>query len=129
MNFTTITNTLNARLNALSSKPPIAWPNVPYTPTNGTLFLRVSILPANTETITLDSAGRHTGIYQVSVFAENGKGELAANQMADKVADHFAANRDLNGLRIREISQQTAEPESAWYQKIVSITYDTHHTR
>ena len=129
MNFVQITNTLNARLNALTNKPPIAWPNVPYTPVNGTLYLRATILPANTETTTLASAGRHTGIYQVDVFAPNGQGELAANQMADRIADHFAAQRNLSGLRIREISQQSADPESARYQKIITITYDTHHTR
>lgn len=129
MSFAQITNTLNARLNALTNKPPIAWPNFPYTPVNGTLYLRATLLPANTETTTLASQGRHTGLYQVDVFAPDGQGPNAADLMADRIADHFAADRNLSGIRIREISQQSAEPEGGWYQKIVTITYDTHLSR
>jgi len=124
-----IINTLNTRLAQLSPLPPVAWPNVPFTPETGTLWIRADILPADAQLETLQYSEEHIGIYQVSVFAPLDKGTGAAMNQADSIADHFAAQRDLSGLRIRSISVGQPIREESWLMVPVSIEYRVHHTR
>ena len=125
----TILNTLNTRLAQLPDLPPVAWPNVPFTPATGALWIRADILPADAQLETLQYSEEHIGVYQVSVFAPLDKGTGAAMNQADAIADHFAAQRDLSGLRIRSISVGQPIPEESWLNVPVSIEYRVHHTR
>jgi hypothetical protein len=125
----TIMNTLNSRLAQLSSLPPTAWPNVPFIPTTGTPWIRVDLLPADSALETIQGSEEHLGVYQVSVFAPLDKGTSAALVQADVIADHFAADRDLSGLRIRSISVGQPMREESWLMVPVSIEYRVHHTR
>ena len=125
----TIINTLNTRLAQLSPLPPVAWPNVPFTPSIGTLWLRADLLPADSALETIQGSEEHVGVYQVSVFAPLGRGTGSAMVQADAVADHFAADRDLSGLRIRSISVGQPIREESWLVVPVSIEYRVHYTR
>ena len=124
-----ILNTLSTRLSVLPSVPPIALPNDKYAPVIGTMFLRANILPADTVTATVESLENHKGIYQVDVFVPAETGTFAVNNMADSIADHFAAERDLTGIRIRSITIDRGDRDGAWYIVPVSIVYDTYHKR
>jgi hypothetical protein len=125
----TIMNTLNSRLAQLASLPATAWPNVPFTPATGTLWIRPDLLPADSALETIQGSEEHLGVYQVSVFAPLDQGTGAALVQADAIADHFAADRDLSGLRIRSISVGQPMREESWLMVPVSIEYRAHHTR
>ena len=123
MNTTTLQNTLNARLAALVDLPDVAWPNVPYEPTNGTEYLRPTLLPANNDPATLSWTETMTGVYQVDVFMPSAiRGPAAALTRAEEIAEHFRAS-DIDGLSIRSITVGQALPDGAFYRVPVSIVY------
>ena len=126
---TDIQNTLNLRLSTLPNIPPVSWPNVEFEPVDGTLYLRASILPASTTLETVEGTEGFRGVYQVDVFAPLGTGIQTINAMADSVCDHFAADRDLSGVRIRAISATAPIRNGAWFVLPISISYSTYHTR
>lgn len=129
MNTTTLQNALNARLAALPDLPAVAWPNVPYTPQNGTEYLRPTLLPANNAPATLAWAEEMTGVYQVDVFMPDAiKGPAAALTRAEEIAAHFRAS-DIAGLRVRSITVGTGQPDGAFYRVPVSIVYRTYESR
>ena len=66
---------LDTRLNALSGSTPIAWPNIKYDPTLGTMFLRPTFLPGKTTRLLInDTIQYNVGIYQDDEFGEQNKG-------------------------------------------------------
>ena len=85
-----------SRLNtwAKAQTPPlqVAWQNVAFTPSTYP-YLRAFIVPAETDS--LDLAGEHrayTGIFQVNVVGETGKGAAAVERIAEGLADLFPLN-------------------------------------
>jgi len=129
MNTTTLQNALNARLAALPDLPDVAWPNVPYTPQNGTEYLRPTLLPADNAPATLQWAETMTGIYQVDVFMPDAiKGPAAALTRAESIASHFRAST-IDGLAIRAITVGTAQPDGAFYRVPVSVVYRAYESR
>jgi hypothetical protein len=95
--FADISAGLDRRLNTMTGKPPIAWENKKFAPTQGTLYARPTIIPADTEQWSLGQNGQDlsTGIYQVDVIAPAGKGKKAAYAMADTIADRFKRGTDI----------------------------------
>lgn len=129
MNTTTLQNTLNARLAALTGLPDVAWQNQPYTPTNGTEYLRPTLLPANNDPATLSWTETMTGVYQVDVFMPSSiRGPAAALTRAEDIAEHFRAS-DIADLSIRSITVGQALPDGAYYRVPVSIVYRTRVNR
>ena len=57
MSHRKISAALSSRLNTLTDAPPIALENVPFTPVDGTTWLRESYLPANSATVGLEPSG------------------------------------------------------------------------
>ena len=106
--FLDISAALDDRLNNMASLPPVAWPNLKYEPTKGTLYLRPTLLPAETFGETLGSGGtdNNSGIYQVDVFSPADAGKNAAYVMADNIAEQFKPVTELtyNGRLVRCIS-------------------------
>lgn len=133
MTFNEIENLLDTRLAQLPSSPPVAWPNVPYTPTTGVTYLRVSRLPAESESVSLDYIEMQNGIYQIDVVAPLGNGTGAANTMAESIAAHFSAQRhlgtDTDYVAIRNISRNGGLRDESWWVVSVSITYNAHIAR
>lgn len=127
--FADISAALDARLNTMSSLPPVAWPNTGYTPIVGTLYLRPHVLPNDTTQASAGASGldRHEGIYQVDVLAQAGRGKLEATQMADTVANHFARGTTLsyNGVNVRTgpTSRTTGDIDGDRFIINVSIPY------
>lgn len=121
---------LDAQLGTYTPAPPIAWPNVPYTPGTAA-WLRVSHLPAPSvrRSIGVDGQNVYTGIYQVTVNAPAGKGPGAAETLADAIANWFpiGSTYTANGVtvRIAAVSCAPALSEPDWYRVPVSITYET----
>lgn len=130
--FSDVSAALDARLNTLSGSDPVAWPNTIFNPTKGVLYLRPSLLPVSSAQIGLGASGldEHTGIYQVDVYAQAGKGRNEAETKADSVADHFKRGTDLvyNGVTVRlgDTSRNEGLTVDDRFVISVSINYMAH---
>jgi len=131
--FTDISAALDGRLNTLTNKPPIAWPNAPYTPSEGVLYLSVTHSPTATINATQDYIEAHGGIYQITVYAPSGSYKAQSLGIADDIADHFSAQRTLTyksrKVKIRSVSQATPIRDGAWYAIPISVDYDCYTVR
>lgn len=133
--FADISAALDARLNAMAGLPPVAWENTGYEPTTGTLFLRPTLLPADTAGATLSDTGtdEHIGVYQVDVFAPLGEGKAEAVAMADSIAEQFKPVTELtyNSRLVRcvAVSRGVGSRDDSWYQIPVTVSYLSYTTK
>jgi hypothetical protein len=125
-----ISAALDSNLNtfATANSIVVAWENKDYQPVTGTLYLRPTLLPADTESIGLGntSSEDHLGIYQVDVIAPIDKGKGQAITKADLVKTAFPkGNLTYNGLklRIRSVSRGSGSRDGAYYIVPVFISY------
>jgi len=134
--FFDISAALDARTATIPGTPPVALPNSKFEPVKGTLYLRVDMLPADTEgsSIGIGSGGTddYVGIYLVNIFApvDDPDGKFAAYTMADTVADHYKEGTLLtyNGRVVRCESTSLApaiRSDDRW-QVPVRIRYYSH---
>lgn len=129
--FNDISVALNQRLQAYATanNRQVAYENIGFTPTTGTLFLRPTVLPVDTLQAGLGSNGQefHDGIFQVDVFAPVDVSKAIALSEADAVADYFARGLVLtyNGVKVRIGSARigSGNREASWYQIPISINY------
>lgn len=117
---------------ALSPSLPIAYPNVPYSPT-GAAYLRASHIPANVEPAAITRWDRRTGILQVDVMWPENNGITGGLQTADEVAAHFGRGTrfEENGVLIQINSTPVvagAIHEPPYMQIPVSISYECFHS-
>ena len=108
----------------------VAYENAEYTPTVGTDWKRVTFLPTEPTQASLGTNGhnRLMGIYQVSVFAEVGKGPKAAEDAAELVITAFKRGTSLTAVggvttRIERAWRGPAIQESDWYHVPVSVSW------
>ena len=127
--FLNISSALDTRLAAMASVPPVAWENSNYSPVKGTLYLRATLLPGDTEGATIGSGGtdEHVGLYQIDVMGGVGKGKNATVVMADLVADHFKPVTELtdSGTTVRcvSVSRGTGRNENGRWRIPVTVKY------
>jgi hypothetical protein len=133
--FKDLSAALEARLATLSGLPAVAWPNLNYVPTLGTLFIRPTILPAETVGATMGTStgtDSQSGIYQIDIFAPSGVGRSATTTLADAIADHFSPLTELTYnsqiVTIISVSQGVAYVEDAWYHTPIEIKYLSYTT-
>lgn len=128
--FLDISAALDGRLNTMTGKPAVSWENVSYTPVNGTLYIRPTLLAGDTNQASLGDSGtdQNIGIYQLDVFAPAGTGKGAAIVMADTIANQFKRGTVLTysgvTVRVKNASRQAAiNNADGWYQVPVVVTY------
>tara|TARA_B100000795_G_scaffold201045_1_gene154781 strand:- start:119 stop:526 length:408 start_codon:yes stop_codon:yes gene_type:complete len=125
--FTDISAALDARTNSLSL--PTAWENIAFTPTAETLYIRPTLMPADTVQAGLGSNGldEHVGVYQIDIIAPGSKGKGQATIKADVIADHFKRGVVLtyNGVNVRlsKTSRGLGKRDEAWFVIPIFITY------
>lgn len=134
--FRDISAALDDHLNSMVGLPDVAWENAAYEPTHGELYLRPTLLPAETYGATMGVSGtdEHQGIYQVDIFSSLGAGKFQAIGMADTIADRFKPATELTYnsrlIRIIRVSRRAGiDLNDAWYQLPVDIYYLTHTTK
>jgi hypothetical protein len=126
--FDTVHSLLNQQLATVQATN-VAYENAEYEPTIGTGYLRETLLPAESEQAELGTDGRNrlTGIYQISVFEEVGKGSGAAETKAETLMEAFKRGITLtaNGLTVRvdKAWRSPAIQESDWYHVPVSVSW------
>jgi len=130
--FLDISAALDTNLNtfATDNSIPVAWENIDYQPIAGTLFLRSTILPADTLPIGLGntSSEDHLGLYQIDVISPIDKGKGQAFTKADLLATHFARGElTYNGviIRIKSVSRGSGSRDNAWFVVPVFINYQS----
>lgn len=124
--FTNIQIALDSRLNTLTDKPDIAWPNVKYRPSKGTAFLRPTLLPAASSRYTLNNGDMHQGIYQVDIFVPLDVGLATVLDYADDIRSHFRDQTLTAGgdkIYINYVSLGNYERVDSWFRVIVEINY------
>jgi len=130
--FLDISAALDTNLNTFASANsiPVAWENINYKPVVGTLYLRPTLLPADTDPIGLSyvSALDHLGIYQIDVISPIDVGKSAAVTKADLLVAAFPrSNLTYNGkiVTIKSASRSTGNRDGAWYIVSVIINYQS----
>lgn len=99
--FESAANMIRQELAANVTAYDIAWPNVGYTPTPGTPWLRFTITEgeANTPAFGSGVVYRHPGNVIVQVFVPANEGDGRARSIADTVAAVYRGKRIANGIR------------------------------
>jgi hypothetical protein len=105
----------------------VAWPNVPFS--GNPPFLRVFVLPAQTETVGLATINRHRGIIQIDCVVAAGGGEIDASDLAGSVIATFPRGAEItSGTTTIRVNQQgwagPGQQEPDRYFVPVSIPYE-----
>lgn len=116
---------------ALAQSPavPVAWENASYTPTNGTRYIRVRLMPSATENPTMASDHRRLiGIMQIDVVFPTGKGISAGETLAEAISSLFPRGLSLiqAGKKIhidRSPSFGPVQIDGGWAFIPISIPY------
>ncbi len=130
--FLDLSAALDARLDAMTGKPPIAWENLKYEPVSGALYIRPTNLQG--ETIAVTERDKTIGIYQVDIFAPSGAGKNEGLLMADLVADQFKTGT-LMTYNARVVESQKVSravitnDDNGWSHIMIEIEYFTFTAR
>lgn len=116
------------RLQLFPSLPPVAWENVAFTP-GSVPYLSPFLLPAEPFQSEIGTAGanRHTGIFQISIFAPQGQGMGVAGTLRDNLVDHFKRGTTLTYSGVT-VTVEKAYPgpmltEVGWVHIPITIRY------
>lgn len=125
--FSNIQRALDTRLNELADRPFIAWPNTKFNPTNGSSYIRPTLMPAKSELYTINSVNMNPGIYQIDVYVPLEKGLNSALSLVDAIKDHFETDRSLvagsDTVYIQNITLGDSERQDAWFRVYLEINY------
>lgn len=74
--------------------PAIAWPNVPFTRTPGTPYIRAEFLPMVRRPVTTgpDPEQRRSGTFMLTVFTPESAGASAGTLLAERLEDRFSGS-------------------------------------
>ena len=129
--YSDIASALDNQLNLMGEN--VAWENRHFTPpTDGTLYLKQSNLPNDTNQADLGTNGTDytIGIYQVDVIAPTGKGKAAIYALADQVADQFKRGTVMvyNSITVRIMAVSRAQMLIDEQNAIIpiSVEYETY---
>ena len=129
MSHRKISAALSSRLNTLTDAPPIAFENVPFTPVDGTTWLRESYLPANSATVGLEPGGStdFTGVYQVSIYTPLDDYKLESHQLIDSITAHFARGTMLvfegQSVVVEQVNVAQGLASGGWWLMPVSVNW------
>lgn len=120
---------LEKRLNDTVGIPVIAWPNVNYSPTTGTPFLKPMYQPTSRRPAVLGTAPqkRYQGLFTILCYHPENEGPAACHSTADTLIERFDATTDLtyNGttVSIEYAEQQSSYSSPPWYVTPVTIAW------
>jgi len=130
-----IKNALLQPLIGFCSSPaiPLALPNIDFsqpTPARGALWLRATILPADSfaPSIGFDSTIQHFGLMQVDIFYSENSGEIAPARIAGSLAMLYRRGTDLfdSGFKVniyRAPTVRRAIKDEPWLMLPVVVPY------
>ena len=129
--FSAIRSAFVTKLQAYVGLPSVAWENALFTPTIGAMYLQPSLLPGEPSQVEIGPSGndRHTGVFQISIFAPTGSGTQAMNTLRDGLIDHFKRGTILIygavSLTIIKAFPGPTMQETDWQHLPITIRYRT----
>ena len=132
-----IREALDARLNTYTpveglTTIPIAWQNVPFTPTTGTPYMDcydLSGIPT-VAGIGVTAPIRHLGTYVIRIFYPLNKGTGQASRQADAIAAHFARGTEVTAdgmaIYIQRVWKGPAQTNETNLFYAVNVEYFAH---
>ena len=118
---------------ALGNDTPVAYPNVPFEPPEGT-YLEVRYLPNTNRNFLIgsDDPTHHIGLLQVTVVSPSNVGAIEPQEMAGNVVQHFKKGTRLqkDDVIVEVYSKPSVAPslqDGNRYRVPVSIQYQCFH--
>ena len=89
---------LESHLSNISGLPDIAYENVPYEPTTGQSFIKAAYIPVVRRPAVrgLNPQQEYRGIFSLNVYAPEGTGPAACEDIAEKLLEGFEATTDIS---------------------------------
>ena len=98
---------LESKLNELSNKPDIAWPNFEYTPNVKTSYFQPYVITGLPQKIGNSDSDKFLTIslFQIDIYTPKGKGAKTSTDYINALATHFPVGLELftatNGYKLR----------------------------
>ena len=136
--YNTIRAALETRLTNTLAGTDIAYENVAFSPTTGTLFVKPTFIPTVTQPATrgLNPQLLYQGVFNVMVNAPEGSGPSLADTTCNTITDAFAATTDVSIVvgadtyivRIRYAERQQGRIDTPWYSVPINIGWYIYNT-
>ena len=136
--YNTIRAALETRLTNTLSGTDIAYENVAFSPTTGTLFVKPTFIPTVTQPATrgLNPQLLYQGVFNVMVNAPEGSGPSLADTTCNTITNAFAATTDVSIVvgadtyivRIRYAERQQGRIDTPWYSVPINIGWYIYNT-
>lgn len=116
---------------ATANNVDIAWQNRPYTPAINTMYVRATMLPAETLNPSLgDDHRRYVGILQLLIYAPDGNGSGASEALADTLLTYFKRGESftISSVLVRILDSPSISGgfnDNGWYVTPVSVRYQS----
>lgn len=127
MSFADIQSALAQRLNTVPGLPTIYWGATRRKPVKGTNWVRPTLVPFESEPAMLSGLQDNSGIYQIAVFIDLGRGEGPLLEIMDDIKEHFKAQTILTEGTTTVFVQTTSITQplivDAWLQGNVEVKY------
>lgn len=96
---------LETHLSNISGLPDIAYENVPYEPTTGQSFIRVAYVPTLRRPAVRgrNPQQEYRGIFSLNVYAPEGSGPGACEDIVESLLDAFEATTDIHYDNVNDI--------------------------
>jgi hypothetical protein len=136
--YNTIRAALETHLTNTLAGTDIAYENVAFSPTTGTLFVKPTFIPTVTQPATrgLNPQLLYQGVFNVMVNAPEGSGPSLADTTCNTITDAFAATTDISLVvgaetyivRIRYAERQQGRIDTPWYSVPINIGWYIYNT-
>jgi len=104
MTHDTILSSVFAKLGTISGLPKVFFPNISYT-TIPSEYIAVYIIPAPTESVTIDGVEYQYGIIQIDAVTLDSVGAIKSAQLAEKIISAFRVGTVIaTGLKVHKPS-------------------------
>jgi hypothetical protein len=102
----------------------IAWDNVEYTPTQGTDFVRLTIIDGDSSQVSLGNSPLHRsiGIIDIGIFVSLNSGTASARGYADRAAAIFR-EAQFSGILCRSPAIYRIGENDGWFQYNVTVPF------
>lgn len=123
--FQTIMGRFRTQWAALQPAVPVAYPNMDFTPTAGTSWVRVTMLPGESHQAAIGATRlwRNSGVMIVQCFVPLAGGEEAALTLGDSVATAMRGVT-VSGLRLKATGLHRVGVDGQWLQYNADTPYE-----
>jgi len=136
--YSSIRAALETKLSTTLAGTDIAYENVAFSPTTGTLFVKPTFIPTVTQPATrgLNPQLLYQGVFNVMVNAPEGSGPSLADTTCNTITNAFAATTDVSIVvgadtyivRIRYAERQQGRIDTPWYSVPINIGWYIYNT-